>query len=49
MPDNPSRGMLETFLSHLIVPDDAPPWAFAHEACARSRDHGSSYTDPHRD
>ncbi len=35
MPDNQSRGMLETFLSHLIVPDDAPLWAFAQESCAR--------------
>jgi hypothetical protein len=49
MPDNQSRGMLETFLSHLIVPADAPLWAFAQESCARSRDHGASYTDPHRD
>jgi hypothetical protein len=49
MPDNQSRGMLETFLSHLIVPADAPLWAFAQESCARSRDHGASYTDSHRD
>jgi hypothetical protein len=49
MPDNRSRGMLETFLSHLIVPADATLWAFAQESCTRSRDHGASYTDPHRD
>jgi hypothetical protein len=49
MPDNQSRGMLETFLSHLIDPADATLWAFAQESCARSRDHGASYTDPHRD
>jgi hypothetical protein len=49
MPDNRSRGMLETFLSHLIVPADATLWAFAQESCARSRDHGASYTDSHRD
>jgi hypothetical protein len=49
MPDNHSRGMLETFLSHLIVPADAPLWAFAQKSCARSRDHGASYTDSHRD
>ena len=49
MPDNRSRGMLETFLSHLIVPADAPLWAFAQESCARSRDHGAPYIDPHRD
>jgi hypothetical protein len=49
MPDNQSRGMLETFLSHLIVPADAALWAFAQESCAKSRNHGASYTDPHRD
>ncbi len=49
MPDNQSRGMLETFLGHLIDPADATLWAFAQESCARSRDHGAAYTDPHRD
>jgi hypothetical protein len=49
MPDNQSRGMLETFLGHLIIPADAPLWAFAQESCRQSRDHGASYTDPHRD
>ncbi len=49
MPDNQSRGMLETYLSHLIVPAQATLWAFAQESCGRSRDHGASYTDPHRD
>ncbi len=49
MPDNQSRGMLETFLRHLIVPSQAPLWAFAQESCTRSRDHGAPYTDPHRD
>jgi hypothetical protein len=49
MPDNQSRGMLETFLRHLIVPSHAALWAFAQESCTRSRDHGAPYTDPHRD
>jgi hypothetical protein len=49
MPDNQSRGMLETFLSNLIVPADAMLWAFAQDSCARSRDHGASYIDAHRD
>lgn len=49
MPDNRSRGMLETFLNQLIVPDDAALWDFARESCTRSRDHGSPYREPHRD
>ena len=39
MPDNQSRGMLETFLGQLIAPADAALWAFAQDSCARSRDH----------
>jgi hypothetical protein len=49
MPDNQARVMLETFLSYLIVPERSTLWTFAQEACARSRDHGAPYTDPHRD
>ncbi|MGO9465110.1 MAG: DUF3226 domain-containing protein [Isosphaeraceae bacterium] len=49
MPDNQSRGMLETFLSYLIMPERSTLWTFAQEACARSRDHGAPYTDSHRD
>jgi hypothetical protein len=49
MPDNRSRGMLETFLSRLIIPAFAPLWTFAQESCARSRDHGAPYVDTHRD
>ena len=49
MPDNQSRGMLETFLSSLIVPAHASLWAFAQESCAQSRSHGAPYVDPHRE
>jgi hypothetical protein len=49
MPDDQSRGMLETFLRHLIVPSHAALWGFAQESCTQSRDHGAPYTDPHRD
>jgi hypothetical protein len=41
--------MLETFLGHLIGPADATLWAFAQDSCARSREHGASYIDHHRD
>jgi hypothetical protein len=49
MPDNQSRGMLETFLGSLVTPSLGPLWSFAQESCIRSRDHGSPYTDPHYD
>jgi hypothetical protein len=49
MPDNQSRGMLETFLSGLIVPSHAALWTFAQDSCGLSRNHGAPYLDPHRD
>lgn len=49
MPDNQSRGMLETFLGSLVTPRLRPMWNFAQESCTRSREHGSPYTDPHYD
>jgi hypothetical protein len=49
MPDNQSRGMLETFLGSLVTPKLEPLWSFAQESCTRSRKHGSPYTDPHHD
>jgi hypothetical protein len=49
MPDNRSGGMLETFLTGLIVPEYAALWAFARESCTTARDHGAPYTEPHRD
>ncbi len=49
MPDNQSRGMLETFLSNLVRAEHSALWAFATEACASSRAHGAPYRDSHRD
>jgi len=49
MPDNQSRGMLETFLGSLVTQRLEPLWSFAQESCTRSREHGSPYTDPHYD
>ncbi len=49
MPDNQSRGMLETFLGYLVAPSLSRLWAFAQKCCARSRKHGSPCADSHHD
>ena len=49
MPDNRSDGMLETLLSHLLVPERFPLWKFAQAASAEARIHGAPYSDSHRD
>jgi hypothetical protein len=49
MPDNSSRGMLETFLGALVTPTRTDLWGFARETCTQSRGHGAPYTDPHFD
>jgi hypothetical protein len=49
MPDNQSRGMLETFLGYLVTATLDPLWIFARESCTNSRDHGAPYSDPHYD
>jgi hypothetical protein len=49
MPDNQSRGMLETFLGSLVTATLDPLWIFARESCTKSRDHGAPYSDPHYD
>ena len=49
MPDNRASGMLETFLSYLLVPELAPLWSFARETCEKSREHGAPYKDAHCD
>lgn len=49
MPDNRSRGMLETFLNQLMVPERLPLWEFACKCCEDSKNHGAPYSDAHRD
>ena len=49
MPDNRSRGMLETFLSLLLIPDRVPLWDVAREACDRASSIEGTYTVSHRD
>jgi Protein of unknown function (DUF3226) len=49
MPDNRSRGMLETFLCYLVKSDFQPLWTFARECCLKSKDHGARYIEAHGD
>ena len=49
MPDNQSRGMLETFLGSVVTATLEPLWIFSQESCRNSRDHGAPYSDPHYD
>jgi hypothetical protein len=49
MPDNRSRGMLETFLTLMLAPERGPLWGFARDACERAREHGAPDTDAHFD
>ena len=49
MPDNRSRGMLETFLSFLLMPDRLPLWDFARESCDRASGIAGCYSAAHRD
>ena len=49
MPDNCSRGMLETFLSFLLIPDRRPLWDLARESCDRASGLAGCYSAAHRD
>ncbi len=49
MPDNRSRGMLETFLSLLLIPERVPLWDYARESCDCASGIVGCYTPAHRD
>ena len=49
MPDNGSRGMLETFLSCLLVPDRQRLWDHAQKSCDSAGSFTGCYTPAHRD
>lgn len=50
MPDNQSRGMLETFLRYLVPSDAQPLWDYARSAADEARKLGAPYKQPtHRD
>lgn len=49
MPDNASRGMLETFMYYLVPEAQTPLWKTACDAAASARGAGAPYKDCHRD
>jgi hypothetical protein len=49
MPDNKSRGMLETFVSQLLTPERTPLWDLARESCDKASGIDGCYTPAHRD
>jgi hypothetical protein len=50
MPDNRMRGMLETFLSHIIPSEKGESlWQYAQEVVQEAKRKGSSFTDAHLD
>lgn len=49
MPDNRSRGMLETFLACLLPDESQPLWDFANETVANAKQRGAPFRDAHED
>jgi hypothetical protein len=49
MPDNRSRGMLETFLTYLVPVSHASLWEYAKTTAGTARDFGAPYKLAHRD
>ncbi|MEM7183285.1 MAG: DUF3226 domain-containing protein [Spirochaetota bacterium] len=49
MPDNKTKGMLETFLSYLVPDESEPLWQYAVEATQNANEKGASFKDVHVD
>lgn len=49
MPDNRSRGMLETFLGFLVPEGGEELWDYAIDASSEARSRGAAFKDAHRD
>jgi hypothetical protein len=49
MPDNKSRGMLETFLGYLLPLDTSSLWELAEETIEKAKVKGAPFTEYHRD
>ena len=49
MPDNSSRGMMETFLARLLSPDCSSIWEKAQTSCEEVGSHPNSHNPAHRD
>jgi len=49
MPDNQSRGMLETFLVFLIPDKKEELWIYAQEVVSEAKNRGANFIDNHQD
>ena len=49
MPDNQTRGMLETFLSYMIKDESEPLWQYAQEVVTEAKTKGARFIDEHID
>jgi hypothetical protein len=49
MPDNKTKGMLETFLALFLPGGTAPLWEFVKKVCTDAKKHGAPYIDAHID
>ena len=49
MPDNQSRGMLETFLAYLIPDRSEPIWDYAKEVTQEAKKRGAPFIEAHTD
>ena len=49
MPDNRSRGMLETLLKFLVPDQDNPLWKYAQSTVEQARRKGASFKEQHHD
>ena len=49
MPDNTSRGMLETFLAYLVPAEGDPVWTWTEELCDEARARNAPFREVHRD
>ncbi len=49
MPDNKTRGMLETFLISIIPTGNEPLWQFAQEAAQEAKSKGAKFKDTYLD
>lgn len=47
MPDNVKEGGLETFLQHLVQPEDGPLWDHAIASCLEAKKCGAKHREPH--
>jgi hypothetical protein len=49
MPDNKTRGMLETFLAYLVPNESATLWQYTKQTVIEAKDNGANYKQTHLD